>query len=203
MLVDKFELMSLEDNEQQAKENSNDGHQPDHQQIPLVCSETDSLTPRLLRNDVKSFLKENIGDMSRFWISLLERTSLPRGSLYTDPRILAAFKTVDSFIDSQPLHLSRLAYVQLSHLYSSLKRIISNNRQDYRINPTDCRKDATIAVDLYASIRTQENRHQTHLRLRRSRRFQDLGGTLPLLLALHSDAAEWMMYVFRDHTLVH
>lgn len=195
--------MSLEDNEQQAKENKNDGHQLDQQQIPLFCSQADSLTPRLLRNDVESFLKKNTGDICRFWTSLLERTSLPRGSLYTDPRILAAFKTVDFLIDNQPLHLSRLAYVRLSHLYSSLKRIISNNRQDYRINPTDCRKDATIAVDLYASIRIQESRHQTHLRLRRSRRFQDLGGTLPLLLALHSDAAEWMMYVFRDRTLVH
>ncbi|KAK3367305.1 hypothetical protein B0T24DRAFT_534055, partial [Lasiosphaeria ovina] len=101
---------------------------------------------------------------------LLRKITLPTNITSTDPRIIAAFKAMDSVIYRQgTIMLRRLANVHLIRLFGSLEAIIKFERNIRRIHREPYYRDDHIAMDIYLSA--QESHSNTNdLRRKLSRK---------------------------------
>ncbi|KAK6065237.1 hypothetical protein SCUP234_12652 [Seiridium cupressi] len=161
-----------------------------------------SLSSRLIGYDPIEVFAENCEQTFPDWITLLRDTTLPNGITSQDPRIIAAFKAVDSVIGGQGTHLlQRLANVQLVRLFSLLKEIIESDADGGRIVRKPYYGNAKIAMDIYlgaqeTQLKIREFRKKLKEgRKRFSKRWNDLARPSPLFVLVYSDAAERIMYV--------
>ena len=135
------------------------------------------------------------------WAYLLRQTTVPKNTRSSDAPVLAAFKTIDSFIMSDnDKVLRRLAYVQLAHLLDSLVDTITTDRTQGLIHRAAGYRNATIAVDIYMSAQQKGTnvgplRRELLERKRTGQRWLQLAGPSPFTLVLYSDAADQAMYV--------
>jgi len=157
--------------------------------------EVGMLTQRLVRHDASAFFAEHFEEIYHFWVSLLQMTALP-GTTRTDSRIVNTFEALDNVIVNDTPLSSRLAYVQLSRFYTTVKQRISSARRKDRTSLYGLRRDATIAGDTHPSVSGHTlDREWLRKRLRRAKRWAHLAGSSPLLLVTYSEDAEWIMYV--------
>ena len=136
------------------------------------------------------------------WITLLRNATLPNGVTSGDPRIITAFKAVDSIICGQGTNmLRRLANVHLMRLFGSLEAIIETDRETGRIHREPYYRDDHVAMDIYTRAQeTHSNTNELRLKLRRgrkrfSKRWRDLATASPLFVLVYSDAAESIVHV--------
>jgi hypothetical protein len=88
----------------------------------------------------------------------------------------------------------------LAQTLAALDKTIETDRENGRIPPQKGRGNASIAIDIYLGAPGTPSagarwRERVNKRLRISRRWADVGGSLPLLLVTYSDQAERIMYV--------
>jgi hypothetical protein len=136
------------------------------------------------------------------WIKLLSRVTLPEDIQSTDPRIMTAFKAVDSVIRGQGINaLQRLAHVQLLRLFDLLEAIVKTDRVTGRIHRERHYRDHHVAMDIYMSAQeahSNTNDLRTKIRTCRKRlsnRWSVLAKASPLFVLVYSDAAESIVYV--------
>ncbi|KAH8747645.1 hypothetical protein F5883DRAFT_437101 [Diaporthe sp. PMI_573] len=136
------------------------------------------------------------------WIKLLSKATLPNDIQSTDPRIINAFKAVDSVICGKANNmLRRLANVHLIRLFGSLEAIMKIERDTGRIHREPYYRDDHVAMDIYISAQeTHSNTNELRLKIRRSRkrfskRWSILAKASPLFVLVYSDAAESIVYV--------
>ncbi|KAJ0100662.1 hypothetical protein J7T55_000107 [Diaporthe amygdali] len=128
------------------------------------------------------------------WISLVIKTSLPIGVVSSDPRVITAFRVLDSAI-SKPGVLSRLAYIQLIRTFRTLEEMIAEDRQCGRIHREVGYRNASVAVNIYMSAQDSRPdvnalRRELLERKRTGRRWTELAGPSPLCLLLYSGESE-------------
>ncbi|KAK0628873.1 hypothetical protein B0T17DRAFT_169023 [Bombardia bombarda] len=160
------------------------------------------LSNRLIGHEPISTFAGNCEKTLPDWIALLRNATLPNGITSEDPRIIAAFKAVDSVICGQGSKmLRRLANVHLMRLFGSLEAIIETDRETGRIHREPYYRDDHVAMDIYISAQeTHSNTNELRLMLRRgrkrfSKRWSDLATASPLFVLVYSDAAESIVYV--------
>ncbi len=161
-----------------------------------------SLSKRLIGQNPIGTFADNYEKTIPDWIALLRETSLPNGITSEDPRIITAFKVVDTVICGQGTALlQRLANVQLIRLFSAVKGIIKSERENWRIHREPYYRNADIAMDIYMSAQEPQS-NMTELRLkltygrkRFSKRWSDLATMSPLFVLVYSSAAEALVYV--------
>ncbi|KAK4113069.1 hypothetical protein N656DRAFT_640995 [Canariomyces notabilis] len=137
-------------------------------------------------------------------MALLRNATLPNGITSTDPRIITAFKAVDSVLCGRGnTMLQRLANVHLMRLFGSLEAIIKSDRHNGRIHREPYYRDAHIAMDIYLSAQeTHSNTDELRCKLRRgrkrfSKRWSYLATVSPLFVLVYSDAAELIVKDFK------
>lgn len=167
-----------------------------------VLARVSSLSRSLVGHNPLGFFAENCGTTMAGWISLLSRTTLPDDIESSDPRIIAAFKDVDSVIcGQQGTHLlRRLAYVQLMRLFAFLEKILESERQTGLVFRKPGYGNASIAIDMYISaqesqLHPHELRRQVGERKRAGRSWSDLAKPSPLFVLMYSEASESLMYI--------
>lgn len=160
------------------------------------------LTKKLIGRDPIGTFADNYEKTMPDWMALLRETSLPSGITSEDPRIITAFRVVDSVICGRGTALlQRLANVQLNRLFSVVKGIVKSERENWRIHREPYYRDAGIAMDIYMSAQEpQSDVAELRLKLkygrkRFSKRWSDLATLSPLFLLVYSGAAEAMVYV--------
>ncbi|KAH8747637.1 hypothetical protein F5883DRAFT_437035 [Diaporthe sp. PMI_573] len=123
------------------------------------------------------------------WIKLLSRATIPEDIQSTDPRIISAFKAVDSVICGQGINaLQRLAHVQLLRLFDLLEAIVKTDRVTGRIHRERHYQDHHIAMDIYMSAQeahSNTNYLRTKIRTcrkRLSKRWSVLARASPLFV---------------------
>ncbi|KAK0627106.1 hypothetical protein B0T14DRAFT_511794 [Immersiella caudata] len=162
--------------------------------INLLCN-------RLIGSDAISNFADNCEKTLPDWVKLLRKITLPTNITSRDPRIIAAFKALDSVICGHgTIMLRRLANVHLMQLFGSLEAIIKFERNIGRIHREPYYRDDHIAMDIYLSAQeSHSNTNDLRRKLRQNRkrfskRWNDLAITSPLFVLVYSDAAESIMY---------
>jgi len=162
--------------------------------INLLCN-------RLIGSDAIRNFAENCEKTLPDWVKLLRKITLPTNITSTDPRIIAAFKALDSVICGQgTIMLRRLANVHLMRLFGSLEAIIKFERNIGHIHREPYYRNDHIAMDIYLSAQESHwNTNDLRCKLRRNRnrfskRWNDLAIMSPLFVLVYSDAAESIVY---------
>lgn len=169
--------------------------------VPGSCAFS-PLAIGLVRGDAASFFAEYFSEIHEYWVSLLQKTTLPPDTTHTDPIVKNAFRELDKTIATKTGSrlMSRLANVQLTRMLASLKIIIKRDRQTGRNYPDSGKTAETVAADIYVSIQSsalspEAQRALVHQRVRIAKRWAILAGASPLLIITHSPKAERIMYV--------
>lgn len=147
----------------------------------------------LLTADAKLVFAENMFDIYRFWLQLVQQTTLSPGMTCVDHGITMAFQAIDNVIDREGHRLARLAYVRLPVVMSALQGIISTDRKQGRIRTSVGYRNASVALDIYLSAQhnsTDATRKNIAKRARLAARWAALGGNFPLLLLSYPNAIE-------------
>ncbi|KAI1207646.1 uncharacterized protein F4807DRAFT_462452 [Annulohypoxylon truncatum] len=170
------------------------------------------ISKRLVGYDPIRTFAENCEKTLSDWVILLRKTTLPNGIVSEDPRIISAFKAVDSVICGQGTNmLRRLANVQLMRLFRLLEDIIKSDRDNGHVHREPYYRDANVAMDIYMSSQeTQSNMKELRLKLKQgrkrfSKRWSDLAAPSPLFVLIYSDAAEAIVKDFKrvDNATLH
>lgn len=156
----------------------------------------------LMGTDPLQSLTKNYENIMADWTSLKNETAIPNNASSSHPRIIHAFKAVDSVICGRQgsTLLRRLAYVQLMRLFAFLQDIIRFERETGRVVRGRYCRDASVALDIYMSAQEgtsnpDDLRRQLKERKRAGRSWKILSKPSPLFVLLYSDAAESIMYV--------
>jgi len=164
--------------------------------VPGSCAFS-PLAIGLVRGDAASFFAEYFSEIHEYWVSLLQKTTLPPDTTHTDPIVKNAFRELDKTIATKTGSrlMSRLANVQLTRMLASLKIIIKRDRQTGRNYPDSGKTAETVAADIYVSIQSsalspEAQRALVHQRVRIAKRWAILAGASPLLIITHSPKAE-------------
>lgn len=168
-----------------------------------VTARVNTWSRKLVGPNPMAFFATNCVEVITDWISLLRVTTLPSDIRSSDTRIINAFKAVDSIIcgKATTYRLRRLAYVQLTRIFTILEYSIKSERESKQVHREPCRRDASVALDIY--MMAQEDcgspsalRRALQERKRTSRSWNDMAGPSPLFTMMYSEAAEQIVYVF-------
>lgn len=142
------------------------------------------------------------------WSRLLRDTAVPNDARSIDSRFVRAFKALDLAItvpESSCALLPRLAIVRLFHLTKVLQARVARDRKAGRIASRSGHRDASIALDIYASAQSQfspPSRHSLIHRKRLAKRWGELAGPWPLFVLIYSQEAEKIMFDYGFITLI-
>jgi len=165
-------------------------------------SPVNDIASKLVRVDALTFFVNNCEMALAGWISILEKTTLPASITSSDPRVLTAFKELDSIIcgrDSTCI-LQRLAYIQLLCVFESLERIIGSDHRDGTVQLRPGYGCSSVAVEKYLSAQRQPTAKATLLeRTRFARRLRDISGQPPFFLVIYTNVAETVACVTSLH----
>ena len=200
-LVDMSAQLSLDDDvSDELKDTNNIDKALKSQLSERDISRIQEISSKLARDGTVNFFTE-IGRLTLInGAYLIRQTTIPINIKSSDPHILDAFRTIDNIILSPKDELlKRIAYMQLMSVFNSLKKIVSADRSNGLIHRATGYRDATIAIDIYASAQKKENipllRRKLLERKRSARRWLQLAGSSPFLLIAYSDIAERIVYV--------
>ena len=201
-LVDRSAQLSLDDDVSDELKDTNNIDKA----IKSPLSERDmsriqEISSKLARDGTVNFLTE-IGRLTLInGTYLIRQTTIPVHIQSSDPRILGAFRTIDNIIlGPKDDLLKRIAYMQLMNVFNSLEKIISADRSNGLIHRATGYRDATVAIDIYASAQEKNGnipllRRNLLERKRSARRWLQLAGSSPFLLIAYSNIAERIVYV--------
>ena len=201
-LVDKSAQLSLDDNvSNELKDTNNIDKAIKSRPLERDMSRIQEISSKLTRDGTVNFLTE-IGRLTLInGTYLIRQTTIPVNIQSSDPRILGAFRTIDNIILTPKGELlKRIAYMQLMNVFNSLEKIISADRLNGLIHRATGYRDATIAIDIYASAQEKNGnipllRRNLLERKRSARRWLQLAGSSPFLLIAYSNIAERIVYV--------
>ncbi|KAM7196594.1 hypothetical protein V8F33_006093 [Rhypophila sp. PSN 637] len=132
------------------------------------------------------------------WVALLRRTALPKGTPSSDPRVIYAFKYIDSILSRRGTTLlRRLAYIQLIRLFIFLEASLKLERTRGIAHRRPGCRDVSVAMDIYMSAQIQQSkglRYMLKERKRLGKRWTELSRPSPLFVLLYSNFAESIMY---------
>lgn len=137
------------------------------------------------------------------WFRLLRDAAVPHNARSQDSRFVRAFKALDLAIkvpDSSCPLLPRLAIVQLFHMIKTLEARVARDRKAGCIASRSGYRDASIALDVYASAQSQispPSRNSLIHRKRLAKRWSELAGPWPLFVLIYSQEAETIMFASR------
>ncbi|KAI0436090.1 hypothetical protein F4803DRAFT_252389 [Xylaria telfairii] len=164
-----------------------------------VSGEPEELSSRLIRNDAASFFIQSCKESLTDWILLIRKTTVPLSIRHHDSRIVAALKTVDSYIiNPKDIFLKRLAYIQLASVLKTVSQVIAIDRSNGLFQGSHGRRDATLTADIYQRVHKRKrnktpSRSDIHELHRTARRWVHLTGPSPFLLVIYSSIAEAIM----------
>ncbi|KAI0804238.1 hypothetical protein GGR55DRAFT_324178 [Xylaria sp. FL0064] len=162
---------------------------------------TSYLSRRLIGSDPIHFFAKNCKETISPWVAILRRTTPPADITSSDPRFVAAFRFLDTYLCSGgqgTSMLRRLAYFQHLRLSDSLEAIIKTERANGVPRKSGYR-DISIVMDIYeraqvSRIDTGALRRTLYERRRTSRGWTTLAGPSPLFLLVYSDVAETIIH---------
>ena len=201
-LVDRSAQLSLDnDVSDELKDTNNVNKATKYQPSECDISRIQKISSKLTRDGTVNFLTE-IGRLTLInGAYLIRQTTIPINIKSSDPHILDAFRTIDNIILSPKDELlKRIAYMRLMSVFNSLKKIVSADRSNGLIHRATGYRDATIAIDIYASAQEKNGdipllRRNLLERKRSARRWLQLAGSSPFLLIAYSNIAERIVYV--------
>lgn len=150
----------------------------------------------LIRPDAKVFFLRSCENIYLAWTSLQQSTMFASDIPCTDTQVTSALSHLDAIITDRGNSriLRRFAYIQLSRTLTSLYELISNDREYVPARPRK-RQVHSVAVDIYLRAQTGKSRRSELLRrMSLGKRWSDLAGPSPLLVATYSDDAEQAVY---------
>ncbi|KAK1980496.1 hypothetical protein LZ30DRAFT_534958, partial [Colletotrichum cereale] len=151
---------------------------------------------RLVRQDAISHFIHNFESGLRCWVVLLIETTPRHHIPSTDGGFVAAFRTLDRVITTENSTglLSRLAYVQLTHVLELLEARVAEERRKGHLHRRRDYPNASVVLDIYMSAQDRGvspiSRHTLIERRRTARRWSELAGPWPLLLLIYSEDAD-------------
>ncbi|TLD03550.1 uncharacterized protein PgNI_11666 [Pyricularia grisea] len=122
------------------------------------------------------------------WTTLLKHTSLPETISNSNPRIPAAFITMDHTINGGLCLLSRFVWVKLFRLIKSIEGIVKNERRLDLVKRTPGYGNANIVANIYMRFHYCSKR-VAHEHKRKAKRWTQLAGPSLLLLLAFFTAA--------------
>ena len=171
---------------------------PNNGNLSLV----NDIASRIVRGDVLTFFADNCEMVLAGWISILQKTTLPTNIASSDPRIVTAFKELDSIIcgrDSTRI-LQRLAYIQLLRVFEFLERIIGSDHRNGVVKLRPGYGCSSVAVEIYMSSQGRPTAKNTLLeRARFARRLRDISVQPPFFLVIYTNVAETIAFVVPLH----
>lgn len=150
----------------------------------------------LIRPDAQVFFLRSCEDIYLAWTSLQQSTMFASDIPCTDTLVTSALSYLDAIITDRGNSriLRRLAYIRLSSTLASLYELISNDRQYAPARPRK-RQVHSVAVDIYLRAQAGKSRRSELLRrMNLGKRWSDLAGPSPLLVATYLDDAEQVVY---------
>lgn len=164
-------------------------------------AELRELSCKLIHNNATYLFIERCKISLISWAFLIRQTTISKTIRSSDAQIVAAFQTIDSLIAKQEdKFLRRLAYVQLAQVFDALTEIIAADRSNGYMYRAAGYRNATIAVDIYMSAQQKTtkgiSRHELLERKKMARRWLQLAGPSPFILAFCSNMVEEVMCVF-------
>lgn len=181
---------------------------------PSCSPEISRLAQEMIIKDSVPFFKNNCLEFLQLWISLLQKTFLPRDITCTDTRVAEALNFIDGLITSEHSGHRRLGYVRLAGLSVFLDTVIRKDRRSGRLDTKVGNGNASIAIDTYqrtlsdlatsragaeklrpvGKLRTPRDQAKRNRRI--AKRWAVVLQEAPLLVVVFSDKAEKIMYVF-------
>lgn len=150
--------------------------------LNTMATSQSKLAETLVRHDAKQFFLDNCDEIYEKWTSLLRSTTLPADATSSDQRVAEAITTLDGVIrnPSSP-YTTRLAYIQLARVLSTLKQKVKEDRRRGTIIGKRSHRDASIVIDIFSEV-TGSTRDDVHSLFRIANRCAVLGRNSLLLL---------------------
>lgn len=122
---------------------------------------------------------------------------MPDSITSSEPRVVAAFKELDSIILGRETRiLKRLAYIRLLQVFKSLEQILHSDHREGRIEFRSGYSALSFAADIYVSAQGRlTTKKLLEERTQYARRLRDLAVEAPLSLLIYSNVAETVAYV--------